>query len=63
VRAADAATGKAKVKISFPAWKAGRVAPAVIDLAMVGESAPKRDKTDEKKTKRGRKEGSEKKDG
>jgi hypothetical protein len=36
-----AGEGNAKVRLSFPAWLEGKVAPAVIDLPMVGPPAAK----------------------
>ncbi len=33
----EAGKGKAKVKLSFDAWKAGKVAPATFELPVVDE--------------------------
>jgi hypothetical protein len=42
VRVPEAAgNGKVKVTLSFPDWKAGRVAPAVIEMPLIGSPAEK----------------------
>jgi RNA polymerase sigma factor (sigma-70 family) len=42
---ADAATGKAKVTVSFPAWKAGKVAPATFAVPVIDAPPPVPKKT------------------
>ena len=39
----EAGLGKAKVTVSFPDWKDGKVAPVTFDLLIV-EAAPKAEK-------------------
>ena len=37
----EARAGSAKIRLSFPDWKAGKVVPAVIDLPIIGVPAEK----------------------
>jgi hypothetical protein len=37
---ADAGKGKAKVTVSFPAWKEGKVAPATFELPILEKAPP-----------------------
>jgi hypothetical protein len=37
----EAATGKAKVTVSFPGWKQGKVTPTTFDIAVLDKPAEK----------------------